>query len=122
MARDIDWGKIERDAVLDVTRAIDESLVLVKDEVDVNTPIDEGELIAGTKIRPAKRDGDRISGSVYNEVEHGKYVEYGVMGRTYNYHKFKRVFYVGVGARMFTRAYDRMKPIVLQKIRSVFNR
>lgn len=78
MAKEIDWSKIERQAVREVTREINESLVMVKDEVDVNTPIDEGELIAGTKIRPAQRVGDRISGSVYNEVEHGKYVEYGV--------------------------------------------
>lgn len=122
MASEIDWDKLEREAVKTATRAVDESLALVKDEVDRNTPIDTGTLIANTRIRPAERVGDRISGSVYNETEYGKYVEYGVMGKTYNYHKLKRVFYVGVGARMFTRAYDRMKPIVVEKIRKAFNR
>lgn len=121
MATDINWDNIEKAIIKNATQAINETLVKIQDEVNANTPIDTGDLAQNTKIRPAEIIGNNISGSVYNETEYGKYVEYGVQGKTYNYHKGKRIFFVGVGARMFTRAYDKMKPTIIKVLRKALN-
>lgn len=121
MATDINWDNIEKAIIKNATQAINETLVKIQDEVNANTPIDTGDLAQNTKIRPAEIIGNNISGSVYNETEYGKYVEYGVQGKTYNYHKAKRIFFVGVGARMFTRAYDKMKPTIIKVLRKALN-
>lgn len=87
MAQDINWGNVETLIINQVTDAINESINMAKIEIDKNTPVDTGELIASNKVNPAKQDGDIIRGSVSNETEYGVYVEYGVLGRKYNYHK-----------------------------------
>lgn len=121
MAQDINWNAIENAIIKNATEAINQVLVKVQDEVNQNTPIDTGDLAQNTKIRPAEIVGGRISGSVYNETDYAKYVEYGVGGKTYNYHKAKRIFYVGVGARMFTRAYDKMKATIIKTLQKALN-
>lgn len=121
MASDINWSTLEAKAIRNAMYAIDEALVKIKEEVDRNTPIDKGDLIANTKIRPAEDVNGRISGSVYNETEYGKYVEYGVGGKSFNYHKAKRIFYSGVGARMFTRAYNSTKATIIATLNKLLN-
>ena len=96
MASDINWDNLEKSMMSSAKQAINEALVKIQDEVNLNTPIDTGDLVQNTKIRPAEKSGDKITGSVYNATEYGKFVEYGVQGKTYNYHKAKRIFFVGV--------------------------
>lgn len=105
----INLGKIEQEAIKKIKNAIDDSLIELKKEVDSNTPIDSGTLILNNKIRKAEIKWDIISWSVYNDTWYAPYVEYWVWGKRYHYHKFWKTFFVWVWARMFTRAYDKMK-------------
>lgn len=112
------FGQIEEKAIREVTKAINESLVEMKDAIDENTPIATGTLKDHTKIRPVTLDGNRLSWAVFNDTPYAPYVEYGVWGQKANYHKNWVVFYVWVGARMFTRAYDKLKDKIIQNIRN----
>lgn len=55
------FGQIEEKAIREVTKAINESLVEMKDAIDENTPIATGTLKDHTKIRPVTLDGNRLS-------------------------------------------------------------
>jgi hypothetical protein len=78
----------------------------LKKEIDRLTPEDTGRLLANNKTKQAVSQGDKVTGAVVNDTEYAGYVEYGV-GRKFNYHKPKgSVAYRGIGARMFTRAFD----------------
>jgi hypothetical protein len=85
--------------------AINELLEVAKQSIDEKTPEDTKELVLNNEIIPAKEEQQgTVSGSVKNETEYGVYVEYGVEGKKYGYHKPKgQLFHIGVGAGMFTR-------------------
>lgn len=115
---EIDFGKIEQQIVDEAIKAINDSLVELKKEVDSQTPIDTGKLVVWNQIRFAESDGFRVEWSVYNDVDYVPYVEYGVGWKVYNYHRFGKIFFAGVGARMFTKAYDKLKNKIIKDIRN----
>jgi hypothetical protein len=94
---------------------------LLKVEIDLNTPIDQGELISNTKIAKADIVWNQIKWSVYNDTSYANYVEYGVQWKTYNYHKQKRIYFVWVGARMFTRSYEKFKTLIAKNLKKSLN-
>jgi hypothetical protein len=53
MSSTINWDNIEKNIIDNARSAIDENLALLKVEIDLNTPIDQGELISNTKIAKA---------------------------------------------------------------------
>lgn len=117
----VNFDAIERKVFESARVAINSELVKLKNEIDINTPIDEWDLINDTTIFEADIVWNQIIGSVFNNNDHATYVEYGVQGRTYNYHKQKRIFYVWVGARMFTRAYDKLKNSIVGSLKKSLN-
>ena len=121
MASTINWKNINDEITQKAIVAVNSSLNDLKVEIDRNTPIDTAELIQNTVITPATIIGQRVSGTVSNDTPYAVYVEYGVQQKTYNYHKYKQIFFVWVGARMFTRAYDKFAPIITQKIKKALN-
>ncbi|MGB1278454.1 MAG: HK97 gp10 family phage protein [Vibrio cyclitrophicus] len=61
-----------------VEEKVNQSVVLLKKEIDANTPEDTLKLIRNNKIIPAKIIGNTVVGSVVNDTEYALYVEYGV--------------------------------------------
>lgn len=98
--------------------SINESLQIIKSEVDANTPEDTGNLVASNKIEEARQEWNRIVWRVVNETEYAKFVEYWVWGKTYKYNKPKwRIFHIWIGARMFTKAFDGTRDTIIKKIK-----
>jgi hypothetical protein len=91
---------------LALKEGVDKATETLKKEIDRLTPEDTGRLLANNRQKKAVAQGDTVTGAVVNGTEYAAHVEYGV-GRKFNYHKPKgSVAYRGVGARMFTRAFD----------------
>ena len=94
MASTINWKNINDEITQKAIVAVNSSLNDLKVEIDRNTPIDTAELIQNTVITPATIIGQRVSGTVSNDTPYAVYVEYGVQQKTYNYHKYKQIFYI----------------------------
>lgn len=110
--------KIKEDFIDKWVAAIGEGLQVAKEGVDSRTPEREGELLEATQIREPEEKNNRITGSVYNDAPHNFIVEKGVKGRVYKYRKPRGfIFYVGHGARMFTRTARDDKREILKAIR-----
>lgn len=76
--------------------------------VQDKTPVETGDLKAsiidyGVKIE--KGDG-KYRAEIGTSLEYAPYVEYGVEGRTYNYHRIATGNVSGVGAGMFRKTMD----------------
>lgn len=113
----INFGKFAEDQIDIVTSNMEEDLQILKKDTDKNTPEDTRRLIGNNKIEHPKRVGGKIIGRLYNETHYAYWVEIGVGLKQYNYHKPKgKVFYRGVGARMFTKAYEKNKKNFLYKL------
>lgn len=82
------------------------------------TPEDTKEMLNSYNM-DTKREWFKYVTTITNTAPHAIYVEYGVKGKQYNYHKPKgSVFYRGVGNRTFARAVDNTKAKVIWDIRS----
>jgi hypothetical protein len=96
--------------------AVAKASQVLKAEADARTPEDTTRLVRSTKLTQLSVSGDKVSGGIENATSYATYVEYGV-GRAYNYHKPKGVvFRRGVGARMFTLAFDAKRQEVTKTI------
>ena len=83
-------------------KGANKALDVLKEDINTNTPEDSKTLVRANKIKKASNIGSKVIWSVYNDTEYGKYVEYWVQGRTFNYHKPKwKIFKTGVGANMY---------------------
>lgn len=99
-----------------VVRGVDKAVELLKKEIDDRTPEDTGRLVRSNRQVKAVVSGQSVIGKVENDTPYAAYVEYGV-GRAYNYHKPKgTVMLRGIGARMFSRAYDANKKKIVDTI------
>ncbi len=94
-------------------------LEVLKKEVDELTPEKTGDLIENNKVQLAAfLQFGRVSGSVYNDLDYAKYIEFGVQWRDYNYHKKGTVIHTWVGNRTFTRAMDNKKAEIVNIIKN----
>lgn len=101
----IDLGRIKARVHLQAEAAINAYITEAKALADANTPEKSGELIKNNVVEPAKIEGGRIVARLVNSTPYALFVEYG-LGRAFKYHKRGSVFFVGIGARMFTKARD----------------
>jgi hypothetical protein len=94
-------------AVIDAAKAgVDAATARLKLEIDRLTPEDTGRLLSANRTKPATQRPNAVVGAVVNNTPYAQYVEYG-LGRSFNYHKPRGVVaFRGIGARMFTRAFD----------------
>ena len=70
------------------------------------TPEDTQEMV-NSYVMETKREWFQYTTTIKNTAPHAIYVEYGVKGKAYNYHKPKWVpFYQWVGNRTFARSID----------------
>lgn len=84
--------------------AVNTALNFVKKEIDAKTPEDTKTLIWNNKIVTAKTANGKTVGSINNSTPYAIYVEHGVWGKAYDYHKPKwSVMYKWVWAKMYTR-------------------
>lgn len=75
-----------------------------------NTPEDTGEMVNSYWTEEAERKGNIIESAAFNDSKHAIFVEYGVWGKAYNYHKPKGVvFFTGVWNKTFQRTLLAMK-------------
>ena len=108
----INFDKEIREIDIAIKKGVDNAVEYLKTKIDEKTPEDTFELIKNNKIEKASRNGNKITGKVYNETPYAEYVEYGVRQADYNYYKDSgrrkglAPFYTGIGARMFTRSAD----------------
>lgn len=115
-------GKVYAEKMSEVVDKVNTGLGILKAQIDENTPEDTLKLIKNNVITPAVMVGDRVIGSVSNDTPYALNVEYWFTteNKAFNYHKrgggWRYVFYRGVGARMFTRAYDFLKGRLLSLI------
>lgn len=110
--------RVEEELIARYKEAINAGLEVAKEGIDSRTPEREGELLENNMIAEADEVGGQIKGKVYNTTPYGIFVEKGVKGRVYKYRKPRGfVFYVGHGARMFTRTAKEDKQKILQAIR-----
>lgn len=83
---------------------VDKLTDLAKQLIDEKTPEDTKTLIGNNKRKPTRREWTMVIGEVENTTPYAVYVEYGVQGKEYTYHKPKgKVFHKGVGAGMYAR-------------------
>lgn len=114
------FRNIEARMISGAISAIDDALKELKDKIDEGTPEKSGRLVDSTMIDWAFFDGNKVVGKIWNATEYAIYVEYG-LGRPFKYRKdrvSRRIFRVGNGARMFTRAFDSLQ----KKLRADFRR
>lgn len=84
--------------------AVDKLADLAKELIDAKTPEDRRILVGNNEKKPTVREGGVVVWSVENTTPYAPYVEYGVQGKSYNYHKPKwEIFHKGVGAGMYAR-------------------
>lgn len=84
------------------------------------TPEDTKEMLNSYKISEIKREWDAYIVIISNTAKHAIYVEYGIRGLTYNYHKPKgSVFYSWVGNRTMARAMDNKRDEMLKVLQSI---
>lgn len=73
-----------------------------------NTPIDTWKLIDNWEIKKAIMNNTEIVSKIENDTSYGKFVEWGVRWRIYNYYKrrwaVRTPYYSGVWAEMMERA------------------
>lgn len=109
----ITFKNIERDINNKVERAIDKSTSILLEDVKEKSPVDTWKYIWWHTQEKSKQTWDVIKGSVYNDMEYAKEVEYWFKSTAVNWHKNRRqwwpVIYRWVGARVYTRAYDENK-------------
>lgn len=93
------------DKVSEVTFAtVDKLTDLAKELIEEKTPEDTKTLVGNMEKLPTRREWESVIGEIKNETPYAIYVEYGVHGKEYTYHKPKwKAFYRGVGAGMVAR-------------------
>ena len=93
--------------------AVDKATALLKLEIDARTPEDTGLLLSSNRAIPSVTEDKITKGRVENPTSYATYVEYGTHGTAKNYHKPKgTVMRRGLGARMFTLAFDANKKVI----------
>jgi len=100
-----------------VTRGMRKALLVLMAELKALTPEDTKEMLASYRMEGIKKVWNNIVGTISNDAWHAIFVEYGVGGLTYNYHKPKgSVVYRWQGNRTFARAMDNKRNEILQII------
>lgn len=102
--------------------AIRQWLNILLQELKKITPERSREMLNSYKIWDVTKVWDTYIGSIGNTAKHSIYVEFGVNGRVYKYHKPQwSVFYTGVGNKTFQRALvssqDKIYKLIQQAIR-----
>ena len=96
---------------------INKALPVLLEALKELTPEDTGDMLRSYKVENAKKEGWNIVGVISNDAWYAIYVEYGVEGVSFTYHKPKGVpFYKGVGNRTFARAVDNTRERIIQII------
>lgn len=98
--------------------AINEILEVAKKYAENISPVDTGDYINSHKTNTAEYLGDKVVGSLVCTSPYAAIIEYGVQGKTYNYHKGKQTIYRGVGNRTYQRTADATKTILKDKLKS----
>lgn len=100
-----------------IKRWIRRAIPTLMQELKKLTPEDTKEMLNSYRIEGVEDKWDKIVWTISNDAEHAIYVEYGVEGLTFNYHKPKwGVFYRWIGNRTFARAVDNARDKVMQII------
>lgn len=98
-------------------KAIWKALLVLLAELKRLTPEDTKEMLNSYRVVWVKRDWNNLVWAIGNDAKHAIYVEFGVKGKVYNYHKPKwSTFYSGEGNRTFTRALDNKRQEILNLI------
>lgn len=89
---------------------INEALGVLEKDIENKSPVDTGDYISWNKRDSAKREWDKVVGSVFNDSKNATNVEFGWRKTEVNRHKNRKqwwpVIYRGVGARVYTRSLD----------------
>lgn len=72
-----------------VKKGINIALPILLEELRRLTPEDTGNMLDSYKVEQATEKDGRIVGVISNEAKYAIYVEYGVRGLVYTYHKPK---------------------------------
>ncbi len=114
----IDFSSIKKNHIADAKVQLDKFADEVVDEVKKNTPEDTLALLRAIR----KTEQVEYAGKIYQSVKdmewlkYTPYVEYWVGWRNFRYNKPKgNIFYVGVGAAMFRKAYAAKKNAFIKK-------
>lgn len=118
-----DFGKIPKILEQRAAKWIRKALLVLIAELKRLTPEDTKEMLASYRVIWVKKEGQNLIWSIGNDAEHAVYVEFGVKGRSFNYHKpkwttfFKGGSYKGLsGNRTFARALDNKRQEILNII------
>lgn len=104
-------------------RGVDAAVRDMRDHAVAISPEDTGEFVRNHVAEPAQMEGYRAVGRLVNETPHGPYLEYGVRGAEFNYHKgprrakFRRVIYRGFGVRVYARTVDALRGSAMATIK-----
>lgn len=102
---------------------IRKAIPVLLEELKRLTPEDTRNMLESYVVEDVKVEWDKVIGSIRNDADYAIYVEYGINGISYNYHKPKgTVFYQWVGNRTFARAVDNVRERVENIILSEVNR
>ena len=120
------FKNIEKDISKNLEIAIDKSTSILLDDVKEKSPTDTKKYIRWHKVEKSKKTGDIIKGSVYNDMEYAKEVEYWFRSSAVNWHKWpprnsSTRFYTWVGARVYARSYDENKDKIKDLITNSVN-
>lgn len=91
---------------------IDAALRDLRDYAVRISPEDTKRFVESHEIHEAHKVGTSVVGSLVNETPYAIYLEYGVLGKQYNYHKGpkkakkRRLIYSGIGVRVYRRTLD----------------
>lgn len=102
----IDFKGIEKEANNRIKNWLNEVLEFLKDYALKESPIDTWEYNENHKIINAREDWRTISWMLYNNTPYSQILEYWVLWRTYNYHRYWKTYMSWVGARVYTRTQD----------------
>lgn len=80
--------------------------------------IKTGQLNKSIKTSPVKKTADGFEVAIGTDLSYAKFVEKGVKGRAYNYHRNGKVVYSGVGQEFARRALENKTQEVFNIIKS----
>lgn len=105
-----------------VERGIAKALPILLEELKRLTPEDTKEMLNSYEVKQPIQIDWVIRWEITNNSDHAIYVEYGVNGNVYMYHKPKgNPFYSGVGNRTFARAVDNVRDRITSLIHNEIN-
>jgi hypothetical protein len=104
-----------------IAERIDDATITLLSDVIQKSPVDTWTFLKGNKRTLARREGDKVIGTVYNDSEYAEEVEYGFRSSAVNWHKNRRtgwpIIHTGIWATPFLRAYIENRDSITQKLK-----